>query len=101
MITDNAEYLVKQVYASREKEPYNDKLTRVGLVMKVLLKSGISDNQVSKEVLDPVIADVEELIDETEDVVQKDLYSKELRYLLQHTLFDDILTLNADIRGGK
>ncbi len=95
LISDNAESLINYIYDNTEKEPYNDPLTRVGLVLKTLLKSGGESVTIKASVIEPATDDLQNLITGCENLVQQKIYTDELKFLRSCTLLDDLISLNT------
>ena len=95
LISDNAESLINYIYDNTDKEPYNDPLTRVGLVLKTLLKSGGESVTVKANVIEPATDDLQNLITGCENLVQQKIYTDELKFLRSCTLLDDLISLNT------
>ena len=95
LISDNAESLINYIYDNTEKEPYNDPLTRIGLVLKTLLKSGGESVTIKANVIEPATDDLQNLITGCENLVQQKIYTDELKFLRSCTLLDDLISLNT------
>lgn len=93
LIAENAKHLIQHVYD--HTDTYSDPVVRVGLVLKILLKSGKETQTVDAEVIEPAMEDLTQLINNTEDVSQKSIYSEELRFLKHCTFYNDLITLNT------
>jgi hypothetical protein len=64
LISQNAEHLINFIYQSTDQVPYNNTRTRVGLVLKTLMRG--PDNGtvlISSDIIEPVTHDLEELIE--------------------------------------
>ena len=92
LIGHNAIYLINYVYANKDRAPYSDAVTRVGLVLKTLLKS---NRDIDIQTLSPTIDDLTLLINEAVDPVIRSTYLDELKYLRSCALNDDLISLNT------
>ena len=95
LISDNAEYLIHYIYSHTDQAPYDDARVRVGLVLKILLRSGNVTNNVSSDVVDPAIDDLQSLMTAERNPEQRRTYSDEIRFLKHCTILDDMITLNT------
>jgi hypothetical protein len=93
LMKNMAPTLIKSIY--RNKEEYNEPVVRVGLVLKVLLKLDLEKNPLDSDILEPVIDDLRQVIKNTQDEFQKNIYEDELRYLKCCIIHSDMVTLNA------
>jgi hypothetical protein len=92
LIGHNAAYLINYIYAHKDRAPYSDPLTRVGLVLKTLLKS---NRDMDIQTLSPPIEDLTVLINEAVDPALRRTYLDELKYLRSCALNDDLISLNT------
>ena len=100
LITRNAEHLIGYIYANSSEEPFTSRSVRVGLVLKVLLRTDSERTiAVTRDVIEPAIADMEALLEAERDPDTEAVYRKELNFLNHCTMLDDIVTLNADMRA--
>ncbi len=102
LIVQNAQTLIKYIYANKETSPYDVVEVRVGLVIKILLKS---QENYESELLQPVIEDIENMMEDDEylkasgNSEERHLaLSKELSLLNKFQELDDTITLNTQIR---
>jgi len=100
LILRNAEHLINYIYQNKDSVPYNKPEVRVGLVIKILIKS--DDISYSSDLLQPVINDLEQLFDDDEyintfdDPVQKKrALSQELSLINRFIELDETMTLNS------
>lgn len=63
LLIDNAQNLINYIYEHITEFPYNDPEIRVGLSIKILLKT---DNSFDVVILKPIITDIEYLINNEE-----------------------------------
>lgn len=91
LITENAEYLIKYIYSNAQKSPYNDPVIRVGMVIRIIFKVSSS---LDADVLEPVITDLEYLVKNERNPVQRKIYSEELDFVQHYTIKCDLITLN-------
>ena len=98
LISENAEFLINHIYDSTDREPYNDPVTRVGLVLKTLLKSGGESVTVRSDVIEPATEDLQNLITSCNDLVKQKIYADELKFLRSCTLLDDLISLNTVVK---
>ena len=92
LIGHNAVHLINYIYAHKDRAPYSDALTRVGLVLKMLLKS---NRDMDIQTLSPTIDDLTVLINEAVDPGTRRTYLDELKYLRSCALNDDLISLNT------
>jgi hypothetical protein len=97
LISDNATHLIKFIYDNQDQEPYNDPLVRVGLAMKTLLKADMESSHLNSTIVDPVIADLLNMIASCKDSRLVPVYTEELRFLKSCTILDDMITLNTTL----
>lgn len=95
LISDNAESLINYIYDNTDKEPYNNPVTRIGLVLKTLLRSGGESVTIKANVIEPATDDLQNLITGCENLVQQKIYTDELKFLRSCTLLDDLISLNT------
>lgn len=95
LISENAELLINYIYQHTDREPYNNQVTRVGLVLKTLLRSGNDSVTINATVIEPVTCDLKELIAGTTDTYERTIYTEELKFLRGCTLLDDLISLNT------
>jgi len=93
LIGHNAEYLISYINEHKTEAPYTDALTRIGLVLKILLKLKANPGLPMK-VLSPTIEDLTTLINTSADTARK-VYRDELKYIQSCTLNDDLISLNT------
>ena len=96
LISKNSEHLISYVYSNPELFP--SKKIRVGLCLKVLLKSDNETHSVNRDVLENVTVDLQELLNASESDEERELYSKELRFLNHCSILDDVITLNTNLK---
>lgn len=95
LISHNAEHLIRYIYSNREKSPYTDRIVRVGLALKTLLKSNDVTPCVSAATMLPAIEDLHCMMAETKDKVHKTVLAQELQFMQSCTLLDDLISLNT------
>ncbi len=95
LISDNSNHLINYIYKNKSKAPYNIATTRVGLVMKTLLKTDSTSQLVTAATLEPVMEDLNILIKDSKDARIAEVYKEELRFLRSCTILDDMITLNT------
>lgn len=100
LISKNTERLIKYVYEHTHDLFTNPKV-RIGLSLKVLLKSDNQTHNVNRDILELVSDDLMVLIGDTEDESEKQLYQKELRFLNSCSILDDMITLNTNLRANN
>ena len=103
LIVQNAVVLIKYIYQHTDISPYDNPEIRVGLVIKILLKS---NTNYDSDLLVPVIEDVEKMMENKEylqktgNEVEKHIaLSKELSLLNKFQELDDTLSLNTAVRA--
>jgi len=101
LMTQNASYLINFIYNNTSFEPYNDRQIRVGLVLKMLLKSNEDTftDGINMGIMAPVLDDMATLIREAPDNKARDILTEELKYIQSRTLLDDLISLNTQ-RGN-
>ena len=98
LIVLNAEHLISSIYANRMHPPYNRREIRVGLVIKILLRS---TRNYSGELLQPVIDDLENMLSDENYIkknggqMKRSAISKELSLLRRFVECDDAISLNT------
>jgi hypothetical protein len=95
LISDNAESLINYIYNNTDKEPYTNPVTRIGLVLKTLLRSGGESVTIKANVIEPATDDLQNLITGCDNLVQQKIYTDELKFLRSCTLLDDLISLNT------
>ena len=102
LIVQNAETLIKYIYNHKQTDPYNRPEIRVGLVIKILLKS---NENYGSELIQPVIEDIEMMMEDKEYLASYDdseerhlSLSKELSLLNKFKELDDTISLNTTVR---
>jgi hypothetical protein len=95
LISDNAESLINYIYNNTDKEPYTNPVTRIGLVLKTLLRSGGESVTIKANIIDPATDDLQNLITGCDNLVQQKIYTDELKFLRSCTLLDDLISLNT------
>lgn len=94
LITDNAEHLIKYIYQHVAKYP--DPVVRVGLVNKILLRGeDAAASPVDPAVLDPAMRDINMLISTADNVIQRQIYSDELKFMRSCAISEDLISLNV------
>ena len=91
LIVRNAEHLIGYIYDHVNTAPYSNTEIRVGLVVKILLKS---NETYGKDLLQPVIDDIEELMSSSNPERHKGL-SMELSLVNKFIELDDSISLNT------
>lgn len=99
LVVDNASHLIKYIYDNKNTKPYSDPEIRVGLVIKILIKS---DTSYATGLLKPVIDDLEYLLSDREylqkfkdPVAKREALSKELSLLNRFLELDETMSLNT------
>lgn len=99
LIDDNAETLIRSIYLNSAREPYDKPDVRVGLVVKILIKSS---RHYSADLLRPVVEDIEQLLVDDDylytfknPAARKEGLSKELSLVNKFIELDDTLSLNT------
>lgn len=104
LIVENAEHLIAYVYENKSTAPYNKPATRVGLVIKILVKSNTS---YPADLLQPVIDDIQSMLTDSKYLSnchnpqeRKNALAKELSLVNKFVEFDDTVSLNtlSDVR---
>ena len=97
LISHNAEYLINYIYSNTTRAPYTDRVVRVGLSLKTLLRSASSSESaiVSSEAIEPVIRDLSELIARASSSTERRMYVDELTFLQKCTVLDELVSLNT------
>jgi len=95
LISENAEVLIDYIYQNTEREPYNNPVVRVGLVIKTLLRSGNDVVTVNASIIEPATKDLTDLISASSNPVERKIYTDELKFLRRCTLLDDLISLNT------
>lgn len=95
LISDNAQHLIRYIYSHQQDYPYNDPKTRVGLVLKTLLKTGNEVATVKSDAIEPAIKDLTKLINESPSQSERNVYTDELKFLGSCTILDDLISLNT------
>ncbi len=93
LVVQNAEHLINYIYTHTDNAPYSNAEIRVGLVVKILIKS---NRNYPQDLLQPVINDIEELL--TENIDNPDRHeglSMELQLLNKFKELDDSISLNS------
>ena len=67
LILENANYLLQYIYSNLDKEPYNNPEIRIGLALKIILKTNIT---YESNIMQPIIDDIEFLLND-EDYLNK------------------------------
>ena len=93
LIVQNAEHLIEYIYSHTDTAPYSNVEIRVGLVVKILIKS---NRNYSQDLLKPVINDIEELLSLNIDNPKRhEGLSMELQLLNKFQELDDSISLNT------
>ena len=95
LISENAEVLIEYIYNNTDRAPYDNPVTRVGLVIKTLLRAGNDVVNVNAAVIEPATKDLHGLIDGAASPVERKIYTDELTFLQRCTLLDDLISLNT------
>lgn len=104
LIVENAEHLISHIYENQSTPPYNKPATRVGLVIKILIKSNSS---YPADLLQPVIDDIQAMLADSKYLSRchhaeerKNALAKELSLVNKFIEFDDTVSLNtlSDVR---
>jgi hypothetical protein len=96
LIGQNAEYLINYIYEHQKIEPYVNPVIRIGLALKILLKS---NKEFTITTLSPTIDDLTLLINSSPDSELRKTYIDELKYVQSCTLNDDLISLNTTKNG--
>ena len=59
LIIENANYLLSYIYSNIDKKPYDDPEIRIGLSLKIILKTNITYD---RSLMQPIIDDIEYLL---------------------------------------
>lgn len=99
LIVENAEHLIRFIYSNTERLPYNKKDVRIGLVIKILVKS---NSNYPADVLQPVVDDIQSLLSDSKYLKtfanpgeRKDALGKELSLVNKFIELDDTISLNT------
>lgn len=95
LVSDNAELLIEYIYQNTDRAPYNNPITRIGLVLRTLLRSGNEAVTVNSSTIEPATHDLIELIAKATNPVERKIYTDELKFLRGCTLLDDLISLNT------
>jgi hypothetical protein len=95
LISENAELLIDYIYNHTDRPPYDNPTVRVGLVLKTLLRSGSDTAKVSASSIEQATADLTELLAHSNNVVERKIYTDELKFLRSCTMLDDLISLNT------
>ena len=103
LISQNADHLISYVYSNLDKPPYNNKVIRVGLALKTLLRSSDSSDSVlvKTETINPVIMDLSDLIKKAPSELERKILVDELTFLQRCTQLDELVTLNTVHANGN
>ena len=95
----NAEHLIAYIYSNKDEQPYNNPEIRIGLVIKILIKS---NQNYSSDILQPVVDDLENLVNDTDylnsfddPISKKEALSKELSLINKYMELDETISLNT------
>lgn len=98
LIIENAEHLIEYIYANKTKMRYSDPEIRIGLTLKILLKT---NKCFERDLLIPVIEDIEYLLENSGYLrlfnnpdARKEGLSKELLLVNKYIELSDTITLN-------
>lgn len=95
LISENAELLITYIYQNTDRAPYDNPVTRVGLVIKTLLRSGNDAVNINASIIEPATEDLTSLIANSTSPVERKIYTDELTFLRRCTLLDDLISLNT------
>lgn len=100
LLLENADHLIRFIYANTDRPPYDKPELRVGLSIKILIKS--SNQGYSGDLLDPVLADLQELLTNEEylkqfkdPIARREALSKELSLINKFKELDETISLNT------
>ena len=98
LISQNAEHLIKYIYANRDNTPYNTPEIRIGLSIKILVNS---KQLYSPEILSSIVDDIQSLLTDEEHLKKFKTKQQRINALLQELSlinklldFDDTISLN-------
>lgn len=97
LIAENAEQLINYINQNMHRAPYNNPVTRVGLVFKILLRTGNNTTKVSESAIEQATTDLKYLLAHSTDPVEQKIYTDELIFLRKCTALDDLISLNTKI----
>ena len=99
LILDNAEHLIRYIYEHANSRPYDDAEISVGLAIKILIKS---NETYSSELLQPIVDDLEDLINDNEyldnfddPISKKEALCKQLSLINKFMELDETISLNT------
>lgn len=99
LIVENAEHLIRHIYDNTDRSPYNKRDVRIGLVIKILVKSSTN---YPTDVLQPVVDDIQALMADSKYLrtfanpgERKDALGKELSLVNKFIELDDTISLNT------
>ena len=95
LIAENAEHLISYINQNVHRHPYDNPVTRVGLVFKILLRSGNTTTKVSEAAIEQATSDLKHLLSHSTDPVEQKIYTDELIFLRKCTALDDLISLNT------
>ena len=105
LIVDCAEHLINFVYNNQHTSPYDKPEIRVGLAVKILLKS---EQNYESKMIEPIICDLEDMLSNEEYVnsfpdpeAKRAAISSELTLMNKYVELDDTITLNTVEHRGK
>jgi hypothetical protein len=98
LIIENSEHLIAYIYSNKEKMRYSDPEIRIGLSLKILLKT---EKCFERDLLLPIIEDIEYLLSNkgylslfNNPELRKEGLSKELMLVNKYIELSDTITLN-------
>lgn len=105
LIVHNAQTLLTYIYAHRDQKPYDQAEIRIGLAIKILIKS--DRDSYDSQLLEPIIEDLENLLADKAYLAQfsnpklkHEYLSKQLVLISKFKQLDDTISLNTlSIRG--
>lgn len=99
LLIDNAAYLIEFIYLNNNIEPYNDPEIRIGLAIKILLKTNTYYDIV---VLQPIINDINNLMNNPEYLSTFENQNERLNCLAKELiLINKLIELSETITLNK
>ena len=99
LMVQNAEHLIKFIYQNTDKSPYDSPEVRIGLVIKILIRS---NTNYTADLLQPVVDDMQNLLSDQDYLCKFDdpserrnALSKELTLINKFMELDETISLNT------
>lgn len=99
LMVQNAEHLIKFIYQNTDKSPYDNPEVRIGLVIKILIRS---NTNYTADLLQPVVDDMQNLLSDQDYLCKFDdpserrnALSKELTLINKFMELDETISLNT------